>query len=468
MDKAKRKTSFLKHIAELISQNKTLITENEKLSKQNEQLLQEVEKYKQLLDKSDIHKKQISSDRIPKICKYKVSTVLYAEAQGFSEIQDDMDSNALVDNLDEIFLQLNTVIAKYEIKNLKTIGDTIMCGGGIPKKNITNPLEVVLAAVEMQYYIKDIQRSYADSKIWKLRIGIHTGPLVAIVTGRKKLNYEVKGDTVNLAARIRSFCEDGKIIISATTYEIVKDLFNCEYYGKLPVKYKGDMQLYTVKGIKPDFSLQQKGLIPNKKFSIRFGLIQFMDLQELILDKLEKELPKSLFYHNVKHTVDVVTQVELIGFGEGVSDEELLMLKTAALFHDTGHTIGYDDHEYNSALIARELLPNYYYTQPQIEQICNLIMATKLPPDPKDRLEEIICDADLDYLGRSDMIPVSNTLFMELKEQDKIADINDWNRLQIKFISGHQYFTYTARNLREVNKQMQIERISSLIEAKDI
>ncbi len=465
MDKVKRKTSFLKHIAELISQNKSLVAENEKLSRQNEQYLQEIEKYKQLLDKVDIKQKLISTDRIPKVIKYKISTVLYAEAQGFSEIHDDMDTNALVDNLDEIFLQLNTVIAKYEIKNLKTIGDTIMCVGGIPKKNITNPLEVVLAAVEMQYYIKDIQRSFTDSKIWKLRIGIHTGPLVATVTGRKKLNYEVKGDTVNLAARIRSFCEDGKIIISATTYEIVKDLFNCEYFGKLPVKYKGDIQLYTVKGIKPDFSLQQKGLIPNKKFSIRFGLIQFMDLQELILDKLEKELPKSLYYHNVKHTVDVVTQTELIGLGEGVSDEELLILKTAGLFHDTGHTIGYDNHEYNSTVIAREILPNYYYTQPQIELICKLIMATKLPPDPKDRLEEIICDADLDYLGRSDMIPVSNALFMELKEQNKIGDMNEWNRLQIKFISGHQYFTYTARNLREVNKQMQIERISNLIEA---
>jgi adenylate cyclase len=464
MDKAKRKTSFLKHIAELISQNKTLNAENEKLSRQNEQYLQEIEKYKQLLDKSDIQKKQISPDRIPKIVKYKISTVLYAEAQGFSEIHDDMDTNALVDNLDEIFLQLNTVIAKYEIKNLKTIGDTIMCVGGIPKKNITNPLEVVLAAVEMQYYIKDIQRSYKDSKIWKLRIGIHTGPLVAAVTGRKKLNYDIKGETVNLAARIRSFCEDGEIIISATTYEIVKDLFNCEYFGKLPVKYKGDIQLYTVKGIKSDFSLQQKGLIPNKQFSIRFGLIQFMDLQELILDKLEKELPKSLFYHNVKHTVDVVTQAELIGLGEGVSDEELLLLKTAGLFHDAGHTIGYDNHEYNSTVIAREILPNYYYTQSQIELICELIMATKLPPKPTNKLEEIICDADLDYLGRSDMIPVSNTLFMELKEQNKIGDMNEWNRLQIKFISGHQYFTYTARNLREVNKQMQIERITSLID----
>lgn len=464
MDQAKRKTSFLKHIAELITQNKTLVAENEKLSSQNEQLLQEIEKFKQLLDKGDIQKKQISTDRIPKVVKYKISTVLYAEAQGFSEIHDNMDSNALVDSLDEIFLQLNTVIGKYEIKNLKTIGDTIMCVGGIPKKNITNPLEVVLAAVEMQYYIKDIQRSYKDSKIWKLKIGIHTGPLVAAVTGRKKLNYEVKGETVNLAARIRSFCEDGEIIISATTYEIVKDLFNCEYFGKLPVKYKGDIQLYTVKGIKSDYSLQQKGLIPNKKFSIRFGLIQFMDLQELILDRLEKELPKSLYYHNVKHTVDVVTQTELIGLGEGVSDEELLILKTAGLFHDTGHTIGYDNHEYNSTLMAREILPDYYYTQPQIELICKLIMATKLPPKPKDKLEQIICDADLDYLGRSDMIPVSNALFMELKEQNKIGDINEWNKLQIKFISKHQYFTYTARNLREVKKQMQIERIASLIE----
>jgi class 3 adenylate cyclase len=464
MAKEKRKTSFLKHIAELISQNKSLVGENEKLSKQNEQLLQEIEKYKQLLAKSDIQKKEISADRVPKIVKYKTSTVLYAEAQGFSEIHDNVDSNVLVDNLDEIFLQLNTVIGKYEIKNLKTIGDTIMCVGGIPKKNITNPLEVVLAAVEMRYYFNDIQRSYKHSEIWKLKIGIHTGPLVATVTGRKKLNYEVKGDTVNLAARIRSFCEDGEIIISATTYEIVKDLFNCEYFGKLPVKYKGDIQLYTVKGIKSDFSLQQKGLIPNKKFSIRFGLIQFMDLQELILDKLEKDLPKSLFYHNVKHTVDVVTQAELIGLGEGVSDEELLILKTAGLFHDTGHTVGYDNHEYNSTVIAREILPDYYYTQPQIDLICELIMATKLPPKPKNQLEEILCDADLDYLGRSDMIPVSNALFMELKEQNKINDINEWNKLQVKFITKHQYFTYTARNLREVKKQMQIKRIANLIE----
>jgi hypothetical protein len=169
----------------------------------------------------------------------------------------------------------------------------------------------------------------------------------------------------------------------------------------------------------------------------------------------------------VKHTVDVVTEVELIGWAEGVKDEDILLLKTAALFHDSGHVVSYDDHEYQGTLLAREILPGFGYSEEQIEKICNIIMATKLPPEPRNLLEKIICDADLDYLGRSDMIPVSNTLYKELKEQDKIGTLNDWNRLQIKFISGHQYFTQTARSLREVNKQKQIDRIRNLLNGND-
>jgi len=109
------------------------------------------------------------------------------------------------------------------------------------------------------------------------------------------------------------------------------------------------------------------------------------------------------------------------------------------------------------------MLPQYGYSPDQVERICSVIMATKLPPKPSNLLESIICDSDLDYLGRSDFIPVSNTLFEELKAQNKMGSLNDWNKLQIKFISGHQYFTKTARNLREVNKQLQIERLQGLI-----
>jgi len=216
-------------------------------------------------------------------------------------------------------------------------------------------------------------------------------------------------------------------------------------------------------GLKPEFSFNSEGVLPNELFRIKFGLIQFTDIQEIILDKLEMDLPGYLFYHNVKHTVDVVTEVELIGWGEGCSDEEILLLKTAGLFHDVGHTIDYDNHEYYGTQIAREMLPRFNYTSDQIERICSLIMSTKLPPRPTNLLENIICDSDLDYLGRSDFIPVSNTLYEELKAQNKMGSLNDWNKMQVKFISGHQYFTKTARSLREVNKRLQIERIQSLI-----
>ena len=135
----------------------------------------------------------------------------------------------------------------------------------------------------------------------------------------------------------------------------------------------------------------------------------------------------------------------------------------AGLFHDAGHTIAYDEHEFHGTEMVKEFLPKYNYSESQIEKICGIIMATKLPPQPVTLLQKIICDADLDYLGRSDFIPVSNTLFEELKAQNKIGSLNDWNKLQVKFISMHHYFTNTAQSLREVNKQKQIERIQSLI-----
>jgi adenylate cyclase len=392
-------------------------------------------------------------------------TVLFADVHGFSRVMTDTDSAELMDELDEILFNFDHISDKYKTKKIKTIGDTYMCAGGIPVKNITNPIDVVMAALEMQDYLRRHERNRRgeEGQIWDLKIGIHTGPVNANILGRKKVTYDIKGDTVNTASRVEGVSGQGKVLISVMTYELVKEFFQCEYYGKLPVKYKGDLDVYEVLGIRPQFSVNGDGINPNKAFNIKFGLIQFTDIQEIILDKLEKELPDYLYYHNVKHTVDVVTEVELIGWAEGCSDEEILLLKTAALFHDAGHTIDYDNHEYHGTMLVRDILPEFNYTGRQIDIICDIIMATRLPPEPGNLLEEIICDADLDYLGRSDFIPVSNTLYDELKAQDKISSLNDWNKLQVKFISSHQYFTSTARSLREVNKKKQIERIESLI-----
>jgi len=466
MDKNKE-SELVKRIAKLAKQNQDLENQVKELLKENEKLTQDLEKRKALLDTLTPEQRDLEGkiESRPSSMKFKMATVLFADIHGFNRISSEMDSEALMDELDGIFFQFDSIVKKYNIEKIKTIGDSYMCAGGIPVKNITNPIDVVMAALEMQEYLKQVRKKTNPNagQVWELKLGVHTGPVTAAVAGKKKISYDIKGDTVNTATRIESTSETGKIIISVMTYELVKEFFVCEYYGKMPVKYKADLDMYSVKGLKPEFSEGGDGITPNKAFLIKFGLIQFTDIQEIILDKLEKELPAYLYYHNVKHTVDVVTEVELIGWGEGVSDEEILLLKTAGLFHDAGHTVDYDTHEYQGTLFAREMLPKYNYTPEQIDHICEIIMSTKLPPEPQNLLEAIICDSDLDYLGRSDFIPVSNTLYQELKEQNKIGSLNDWNKLQVKFISGHQYFTKTARSLREVNKQKQIERISSLI-----
>jgi len=459
---SRSKDQLLKRIVRLSRQNKALEEQVKKLEREKDRLLDINEKYRQLIDRHKLE--SLKAEEGEQSVRFNMVTVLFADIQGFTGLKEEMDSTHLMDELDEIFYEFDEIVKKYHVEKIRTIGDTFMCAGGIPSKNITNPVEVVMAALEMKNFLDTFEsKKRRTEKIWKLKIGIHTGPVSATITGKNKLSYDIKGRVVNTASRIQGLADRDTILISVMTYELVKEFFKCEYFGKLPVKYTGNIQMYQVKGLLPELSVDGMGIKPNKYFRTKFGLIQFTDIQEVILDKLEKELPEYLYYHNVKHTVDVVTEVELIGWAEGCNDEEILLLKTAALLHDAGHTVSYDDHEYQGTLLAREMLPEYGYSEAQIDRICRIIMSTKLPPKPENLLEEIICDSDLDYLGRSDFIPVSNTLFEEMKAQNKISRLNDWNRLQVKFISGHQYFTATARSLREVNKKLQIERISSLI-----
>lgn len=451
------------HISRLIVENKDLVQQLKELQDTHDSSLREIERLKNelkhLKDKAANDKLHAGEDQY---MRFKMVTVAFIDIQGFSKVYEENNSHNIIDELDRIFFEFDVATKRHNIKHTRTIGDFYMCAGGIPVKNITNPIDVVLAALEMRYYVYQTQSN--RKQIWDTHIGLHTGPVSANATGTKNISYSIKGDAVNIAHRMQAASSKGEIIISVMTYELVKEYFECEYRGLMPVKYQGDVEMYELKGLKPRFALDNTFVFPNDKFKTKYLLRQFSDLQEIVLDKLEKELPSCLHYHNVRHTIDVVSQVELIGIGEGVGENELLLLKTAGLFHDAGHVTGYDNHEILGTQIARQMLPEFKYTKEQIEKICTLIMATKLPPQPQTLLEKIMCDADLDYLGRTDFIPVSNTLYEELREQNKIDSKNEWNKMQIKFISGHQYFTDTANRLREVKKQMQIERLKNIIE----
>ncbi len=456
-------TQLVKRLSKLVQQNKELSQELREIHEKYEELLVKQIEYEEILKKYSEYKeiKGVLATNRQTSNKFNMVTVMYADIHGFSRIIPSEDSGALIDQLDQLNFHFDEITQKYSFEKIKTIGDSYMCAGGIPDKNITNPIEVVLAAFEILQLVKSQEIPKQDN--WQIRIAVHTGPVTASVIGKNKVSYDIKGDTVNIASRMESSGMNGQVQISAMTYELVKEFFDCEYYGKLPVKYKGNLDMYTVIRIKSELSVDDKGLVPNQAFRTRFALIRFHDIQEQILDLLERNLPDGLYYHNLKHTVDVVTEVELIGWAEGISDEELLILKTAALFHDLGHVTSYDEHEYYGTEMASQILPKFNYTPVQIKEINAIIMSTKLPPKPSNLLEEIICDADLDYLGRIDFIPVSNTLYEEFRVRNKIKSFNDWNKLQLAFISNHQYFTKTARKLREVNKQSQIERIRQLI-----
>lgn len=439
---------------------------NEELVVQNRELLEENDHNAELLSylPSDA-KRQLKKKGKKSGLRYKMVTVLYSDVKGFTKLAEERDAQALIDELDEFFLRFDEVVRGNNLQKVKSIGDSYMCAGGIPKKNRTNPIEVISAALQMQRYLYELQEESKKNnrKIWDLTFGVHTGPVTASVSGKKKISYDIKGDTVNIASRIESAGEPGVISISAMTYEFVKEFFVCEYRSKMPVKYKGDITVYEVKGYRPELSIDGKGKKPNKQFKTKYQIIKFEDLNDYVLDRLERELPKHLYYHNLKHTIDVTIGVEIIGTGEGVNEEEMLLLKTAALFHDFGQVKGAVDHEERSCEYAREILPSYGYDQEDIDTITDIIMATKLPPKPQNLLQKIICDADLDYLGRRDMVPVSDALYRELKVQGLIGSFNDWNKLQVKFLTSHQYFTETARSLRKVNKEEQIKRIKDLI-----
>ena len=184
-------------------------------------------------------------------------------------------------------------------------------------------------------------------------------------------------------------------------------------------------------------------------------------VKKFILKKLKKELPHNLTYHSREHTKDVYKSAKILAKMEQVKGDELTLLLTAVLFHDSGFLWQQYEHEQVSCEIARKYLPEFSYTPEQIERICGMIMATRLPQTPHNKPEELICDADLDYLGRDDFFKIGNGLFDELCMYGIINNEHEWNMLQVRFLEKHQYFTESAKKLRSGKKEEFIESVKT-------
>lgn len=172
-----------------------------------------------------------------------------------------------------------------------------------------------------------------------------------------------------------------------------------------------------------------------------------------ILARLRNDLPAERTYHSLEHTLDVYASAIGIAEQEGVTGDDLALLKIAALFHDAGFAVQDADHEQAGCDIVRGVLPGFDFSEAQVDRVCGLIMATRIPQSPRDHLEEILCDADLDYLGRSDFKRIGDTLFAEMRAYGALSTEREWNELQVRFIEKHRYFTATNKRAREERKQ---------------
>ena len=182
-----------------------------------------------------------------------------------------------------------------------------------------------------------------------------------------------------------------------------------------------------------------------------------------VMGCLKEKLSPKLTYHHWKHTEHVVEMAEFIGQKEHCTEEEIILIKTAALFHDAGFVNPItDNHEDESIRFAQKRLPEYGYTKNEIEQIVGMINATKIPQNPQNKLERILADADLEYLGTENFIYIGNKLYQELKHENPNMNIEEWNEIQIKFLQSHVYHTHYCLHHRvekkEQNLQMLLQR----------
>jgi class 3 adenylate cyclase len=175
-------------------------------------------------------------------------TVMFTDFKDFTKVAESLDAKSLVKEIDYVFRKFDEIITYHNIEKIKTIGDAYMAAAGLPIENKTHPIDMVNAALEILETIEEIKtdRKTKGLPFFEIRIGIHTGPVVAGIVGTKKFAYDIWGDAVNVASRMESSGEAGKINISGNTYELVKEKFICKYRGKVTAKNKGEIDMYFV------------------------------------------------------------------------------------------------------------------------------------------------------------------------------------------------------------------------------
>lgn len=396
--------------------------------------------------------------------------VLFTDFVDFSQLSAKMEPIQLLRQLEKYFTTFDEIIARYRLEKIKTIGDAYMALAGVTENKANPAIRACLAALEIQQYIdSEAELCKALGKdYWQIRIGIHMGPLVAGIIGKTKFSFDVWGDSVNIASRAERASLPGRVTITDAVFENVNRYFNTTERGEVDIQKRGGrVKMYFLDGINEKYLLDKRRKVANIELRNLCDLtpLDFFNMRVDIINKLKALLPEDLGYHDVQHTLNVEKAAMRYGKLEGLSHLEMLLLRTAVLYHDAGFILQYDNNEDYAILLAKETLPTFGYSEKQITLICGIINATKSTVEPQTLLEKIMCDADHDYLGRVDYRVISSRLRSELEVMSNLymTDV-EWVEYQLKYLTNkHQYYTDTANNIRKNGKNVRIQELNNLL-----
>ena len=277
------------------------------------------------------------------------------------------------------------------------------------------------------------------------------------------MSFDVWGDTVNLASRAEQNSWPGQITITQNVVDEISNYFDIENRGLVEIKKRGgNVHMYFLQFIKDEHCLYGEGIQPSTALRLKCGLVpvDFNAMRNDILNRLKTSLPEGLEYHDVNHTINVEKAAHRLAKLEGLNEEDTLILRTAALYHDAGFIFQFHHNEKQGILMARKSLPRFGYSEEQIEIIAAIINSTRTDTKASNILEELMSDADHDYFGRADYHTVAKGLRNELKDQGVEFNELSWIDFQLAYLDGrHRYYSDASKNIRLPGKKRRITEL---------
>lgn len=388
--------------------------------------------------------------------------VLFTDFVDFSAKAKNLKPLSLLKKLEKHFTVFDAIIERYHLEKIKTIGDSYMALAGVTENTPEPAIRACLAALEIRDYMynEELVARALGRDFWQIRVGLNQGPLVAGIIGTTKYNFDVWGDTVNIAARAERVSTSGSITITKAIESHIQEFFTVEERGLIDIQKRGGkVEMFYLDKIKKEYCLYGEGKVAKGELRKRCGLsnIDFIHMRLDIINRLKALLPDDLIYHDISHTMNVEKACIRFAKLEGVSEEDVLLLRTAALYHDSGFILEYDHNEKFAIELAKSQLPRYGYSDEDIRTISNIIAATQSNVEPVTLLEKIMCDADHDYLGRPDYKHIANRLRSELENYGNEMNDEEWIDFQLEYLQNiHRFYTETALNIRLIGKKARI------------